>query len=81
MDMWKFGDRKSFTSLELLATLFGIESSKMDIDGSMVNEIYYKENNLEKIAEYCKQDILVTAQVFLRLKSMPGIKQENIHFL
>ena len=78
MNLWKFGDRKSFTSLELLAALFGIESSKSDIDGSMVSKVYYEDKDLNKIAEYCKQDVVVTAQLLLKLKSQQGIKQENI---
>jgi len=78
MNLWKFGDRKSFTSLELLAALFGIESSKSDIDGSMVSKVYYEDRDLNKIAEYCKQDVVVTAQLLLKLKSQQGIKQENI---
>ncbi len=81
MDLWKFGDRKSFTSLELLAALFKIESSKSDIDGSMVNQVYYQDRDLDKIAQYCKQDIVVTAQVFLRLKSLETVKPENIQVL
>ena len=81
MDLWKFGDRKSFTSLELLAALFGIGSSKSGIDGSKVNETFYKEKNLDKIVEYCKEDVVVTGQVFLRLNSFPSIKPENIHLL
>jgi hypothetical protein len=81
MDLWKFGDRKSFTSLELLAALFGIDSSKNGIDGSKVNETFYKEKNLDKIIEYCKEDIVVTGQVFLRLNALPSIKNENIHLL
>jgi len=81
MDLWKFGDRKSFTSLELLAALFGIDSSKENIDGSMVNSTFYKEKNLDKIIEYCKQDIVVTGQVFLRLNGMETIKKENIQLL
>lgn len=81
MDLWKFGDRKSFTSLELLATLFGIESSKSGLDGSKVNETFYKEKNLEKIIEYCKEDVVVTGQVFLKLNGFPSINKENIHLL
>ncbi|MCU0318435.1 MAG: 3'-5' exonuclease, partial [Amoebophilaceae bacterium] len=46
MELWKFGDRKSFTSLHLLATLFGINSSKELMEGSEVNHYYYIENNL-----------------------------------
>ena len=81
MDLWKFGDRKSFTSLELLAALFGISSSKNGIDGSKVNETFYKEKNLDKIIEYCKEDIVVTGQIFLRLNGLPSIRNENIHLL
>lgn len=81
MDLWKFGDRKNFTSLDLLATLFEIETSKDDIDGSMVNQVYYHENGLERIAEYCKKDIVVTAQLFLKLKSLSPIEESNIILL
>ncbi|MEM8567383.1 MAG: 3'-5' exonuclease, partial [Bacteroidota bacterium] len=70
MDLWKFGDYKHYTSLELLASVFGIESSKTGLDGSMVNETYYQGDGLEKIAEYCVEDVIVLAQIFLRLKSI-----------
>lgn len=47
MELWKFGDWKSFVSLELLAHLFGVPTPKDDIDGSMVASIYYIEKDLE----------------------------------
>lgn len=78
MDLWKFGDRKSYTSLELLAAIFGIESSKTDMDGSMVHMVYYKENNLEKIKEYCLQDVIVTANLYLKLNCLPTIGSQHI---
>ena len=81
MELWKFGDRKNFTSLDLLAALFGIESSKEDIDGSMVNTVYYKEQDLDRISKYCKRDVMVTAQVFLKLNGLPVIRQDNIKYL
>lgn len=81
MELWKFGDRKNFTSLELLATLFGIESSKDDIDGSMVNTVYYLENDLERISKYCQRDVMVTAQVFLKLCGLPLIHDSHIEYL
>ena len=81
MELWKFGDRKNFTSLDLLAALFGIDSSKDDIDGSQVNEVYYKEKNLDRISKYCQRDVMVTAQVFLKLNSLPKIHEENIQYL
>lgn len=70
MDLWKFGDWKHYTSLELLATVFGIESSKSDIDGSMVNKVYHQDKNLGKIAEYCMNDVIVTAQLYAKLKNI-----------
>ena len=41
LDLWKFGDYKSYTSLDLLTSILGIPSPKDDIDGSMVARIYY----------------------------------------
>jgi 3'-5' exonuclease len=68
MEMWKFGDYKHFTSLDLLAAIFNIPSSKADIDGSQVNEVYHKENGLIKIKDYCLRDVIVLAQLFLKMK-------------
>ncbi len=81
MELWKFGDRKNYTSLELLATLFGVESSKDDIDGSMVNTVYYLENDLARISKYCQRDVMVTAQVFLKLVGLPVISESHIEYL
>jgi 3'-5' exonuclease len=78
MEMWKFGDRKSFTSLDLLAATFGIPSSKTEMDGSLVGDIFYKERNLGKIARYCALDVVNVAQVYLRLNSLPLIEPEYI---
>lgn len=64
MEMWKFGDRKSFTSLKLLAALFNIPTPKDDIDGSMVGKVYWEENDLERIARYCEKDVVTLARVY-----------------
>jgi DNA polymerase elongation subunit (family B) len=68
LDMWKFGDYKHYTSLDLLASIFNIPSSKDGIDGSQVNTVYYQEKNLTKIKDYCVRDVVVLAQLFLKLK-------------
>jgi DNA polymerase elongation subunit (family B) len=78
MELWKFGDRKSFTSLDLLAALFGISSSKELMEGSEVNHYYYTENNLDKIAAYCLQDVVVTAQIFLKMHYWAPIQPASI---
>ena len=68
MELWKFGDYKSYTSLLLLATILGIPTPKDDIDGSMVWEVYWKEKNLGRIVTYCQKDVLTVAQILLRFK-------------
>jgi hypothetical protein len=78
MDLWKFGDFKNFTSLKLLAAVFNIPSPKDDIDGSMVNEVYWKENDLERIRAYCEKDVITTARILLRFKSLPILSDEDI---
>lgn len=81
MELWKFGDYKHFTSLDLLAALFDVESSKDDIDGSQVYGVYYQEKNLERIAKYCKRDVMVLAQVFMRLNQLPLMTKDEITIL
>jgi hypothetical protein len=78
MEMWKFGDRKSYTSLELLAALFGIPTPKDDIDGSQVAAVYYKEKDVERIARYCEKDVVTTARIYQRLTGMPPVAEEQV---
>ena len=68
LELWKFGDYKHYTSLDLLAAIFNIPSSKSDIDGSQVNAVYHTENGLARITEYCLRDVVVLAQLFLKMK-------------
>jgi len=81
MEMWKFGDYKHYTSLELLATIFNIPTSKDDIDGSQVYHVYYVDNDLTRISEYCKKDVAVLAQVYLRLMGKEVISNDNVVFV
>lgn len=74
MELWKFGDYKHFTSLDLLAAIFNIPSSKNGIDGSKVNQVYYEEKDLVRIKDYCLRDVEVLAQLFLKLR---GINLEH----
>jgi DNA polymerase elongation subunit (family B) len=80
MDMWKFGDYKNFTSLNLLAAVFGIESPKDDIDGSQVWSTYWIDKDLERIKNYCMKDVVTDAQLLLKFKGMELLKPENISF-
>jgi predicted PolB exonuclease-like 3'-5' exonuclease len=78
MELWKFGDYKNFTSLNLLAQVLGIPTPKDDMDGSMVHDVYWKEKDLERIVIYCQKDVITVAQVLLRLYGEELIATENV---
>lgn len=78
MNMWSFGDRKNFTSLALLTHILGIPTPKDDISGADVARVYYEDKDLERIAAYCRKDVVATAQLFLRLKGVPLVAEERI---
>lgn len=69
MELWKFGDFKHYTSLKLMTNILGIPSPKEDIDGSMVRDVFYIDNNIDRIVKYCELDVIAIAQVFLRLRN------------
>ncbi|MDF2156948.1 3'-5' exonuclease [Algoriphagus sp. CAU 1675] len=79
MELWKFGDYKHYTRLELLASVFGIPSSKDSLDGSQVNAAFHLENDLEKIKKYCLKDVEVTARVYLAMH--PQLDELEIEIL
>ena len=78
MELWKFGDYKHFTSLELLAKLFELPSPKADISGEDVWKIYWQDKEVERIAEYCEKDTVSVAQIFLKFRGEEVIPQEGI---
>jgi uncharacterized protein YprB with RNaseH-like and TPR domain len=78
MELWKFGDFKNYTSLNLLAHTLGITTPKDDIDGSKVHEVYWKEKNMPRIVTYCQKDVVTVAQIFLRMQGESLIREENV---
>jgi 3'-5' exonuclease len=78
LELWKFGDYKHYTSLDLLTAIFNIPSSKGTMDGSLVNGVYYREHNLKKIAEYCVGDVVAIAQLYLKMKGLGLMTESNI---
>ncbi len=79
MELWKFGDNKSYTSLKLLLNVFGIASPKGDIDGSQVNAVFWKENDLERIVKYCEKDVIAVTQLFLRFRDHEMLGDDAIN--
>lgn len=78
MELWKFGDFKNYTSLNLLAHALGIPTPKDDIDGSMVGDVYWKDHDLERIVTYCQKDVVTVVQILLRMTGEELVKPDNI---
>lgn len=78
MELWKFGDYKSYTSLSLLCHVMNIPTPKDDISGADVARVYYEENDLQRIMVYCEKDVVALIQLFLRLQGEPLVDEFNI---
>jgi len=80
MELWKFGDFKNFTSLDLLTELFDIPTPKDDINGADVARVYYEEDDLIRIMQYCQKDVVALMQLLRRLNYMPLIPEVNVMY-
>lgn len=78
MQMWSFGDRKNFTSLALLTHILGIPTPKDDISGADVARVYWEEHDVERIAAYCRKDVVATAQLYLRLTGGELVPEDSV---
>lgn len=78
LELWKFGDYKHYTSLKLLTNVLGIPSPKEDIDGSEVRDVYYIDNQLGRIINYCERDVVAIAQVILKLRQEELLTDSDI---
>ncbi len=81
MELWKFGDFKSYTSLELLAAIFKIQTPKDDMDGSEVYKIYWEHNDLERIVNYCQKDVLTIIQLFLKYQGKQLLPDDKVSII
>ena len=76
LQLWKFGDYKNYTSLDLLCAVFDIPTPKDDIDGSQVAGVYYNDGDLDRIIKYCEKDVFALAQLFLRYQGKKILSQD-----
>ncbi len=78
LELWKFGDRKHYTSLELMAYALGVSTEKSTFNGSMVNQVYKESGLTSKLLDYCLNDVVLLAQVFLKLRNEPLLSDNQI---
>lgn len=81
MDLWKFGDYKSYTSLELLSAVFNIPTPKDDISGKDVGRVYWVDQDLERIATYCSKDVVTIARLYLKYRMAGDLLDEQVFYL
>ena len=81
LQWWKFGDYKNYISLNLLATVLNVPTSKGDMDGSKVREVYYDEKDINRISTYCEKDVIVVANIILRFKNLPLLDEKSIQII
>ena len=81
LQLWRFGDYKNYTSLELLTQLFNIDSPKNDMDGSDVGRVYWEENDLDRIVDYNRNDTLAIAQLLLVYKGLSQLKKSEVEII
>jgi hypothetical protein len=78
LELWKFGDYKHYTSLKLLTRILDIPSPKDDIDGSQVRDVFYVDQDIQRIANYCEKDVVAVAQIVLKLRKEPILNDDQI---
>lgn len=78
MELWRFGDYRNYTSLPLLAAVFGIPTPKDDIDGSLVADVYWVDNDIHRIANYCQKDVTAIAQLYRRYRALPLLEASAV---
>ena len=59
----------------------GNTSAKEYRDGSEVYGVFYKENNIERIINYCEKDTLAVAQILLRLRGEMLLDKAEIAYI
>jgi len=77
LDLWKFGDYKNFSSLDLLCEVLSIPTPKDNMNGSEVSQAFW-DGKVEEIKEYCEKDVLACARLILRLMGAQEIEDEKV---
>lgn len=80
MKMWSSTQWNYKVSLNLLAELFGLPSSKQTMEGKDVADLFYSSDpdKLVKIANYCSGDVFTDANVYCKMTGQPLILESQI---
>jgi predicted PolB exonuclease-like 3'-5' exonuclease len=82
MKEWDLWGSSRPVKLDLLAKVFGLQTSKDEMHGGEVWK-YFKEGKIEEINKYCMKDVVLTREVYYKMlvRDMPEIasaKEEDL---
>jgi DNA polymerase elongation subunit (family B) len=92
MEMWSGSAWNYKSGLELICHTLGIPSPKTDMSGDQVADVWYsmfdvetgelpfdKETaTYERIGAYCRNDVVATVNLYLRMKNLPIIEANKV---
>lgn len=78
MEMWMFGNRKYFASLDMLAALFDIPLNEPFLQGREISQVFYEEGDMQKIISRGQQKVITTAQLYMRYRCSPLLEERQI---
>ncbi len=79
MDMRRFGERRSYCSLDLLCRVLWVQTPKTDISWEQVARVYCDEKDLPRIKDYCERDVVAVGEVLLKFM-YSDIKIDSVEF-
>ena len=69
-EVWNFNSFKGLSSLELVCSCLNIDNPKdSEVNGSNMHNYYYTINNIEKIKNYCEEDIKSTIKMIKKIST------------
>lgn len=69
LELWAGPDYRDKTKLDDIASFLGINGKTPGMDGSQVYDLY-QEKRYQEIADYCRQDVWLTKQVYEVISAM-----------
>jgi DNA polymerase elongation subunit (family B) len=81
LELWKCGDYKHYTSLELLATTFGIQIPKSQLSGDKIHSTFWVDKDITGIAAYCAEDVETIARLIGRINASDPIQTVRNRFI
>jgi len=72
--MWEFTHWRHRIGLDDLAKILGLPTSKNEMDGSMVYDLF-RAGRHQEIAEYCLRDVALTRSIYYRMNFLEEDKQ------